>query len=248
MRRLLVRTLRSGLGTAGAATRSAAPAAPTPTHRALAWLAIGITTALGPTTVLADSLPVRATGIGASNGMLVASVGLQDLFTAAARERLTSGFATRVLIRATLKREGLDAPVAATSQRAEIVYDIWDERFRVRVTQGPGTDHTVDALTADEAITAATSLWRAPIARRSLLQPGQRYFLAFRGDLNPLSPDLQAAVRDWLRQPAGAQRRPGTGGGDSFFGTFVTVFVNPRIEDSEHQVRFVSQTFEAPPP
>jgi hypothetical protein len=51
-------------------------------------------------------------------------------------------------------------------------------------------------------------------------------------------------VRRWLRQPAGAQRRPGAGGGDSFFGSFVTVFVNPQIEDSENQVRFVSQTFQ----
>ena len=36
--------------------------------------------------------------------------------------------------------------------------------------------------------------------------------------------------------------------GDSFFGSFVTVFVNPQIEDSERQVRFLSQTFEGPRP
>jgi hypothetical protein len=71
--------------------------------------------------------------------------------------------------------------------------------------------------------------------------------LAFRGDLNPLSPELMGEVRRWLRQPAGAQPRPGAGRGDSFFGTFVTVFVNPQIEDSERQLRFLSQPFVSPP-
>ena len=210
-------------------------------------LTVFLIVALGvlPGRAHADPLPTRRIGIGHRDRMLVASVGLQDLFTEPARERLTSGFATRVLIRVYLWREGDPTPLAVGFQRAEIVYDIWDEKFQVRVTRGPGTDRTVTVSTADEAITAATALSQAPIADESQLRDGDRCFLAVRGDLNPLSPDLQAEVRRWLRQPAGAQRRPGTGGGDSFFGTFVTVFVNPQIEDSEHQVRFVSQTFAA---
>ena len=67
-----------------------------------------------------------------------------------------------------------------------------------------------------------------------------------RGDLNPISEDLLADVRRWLVQPARGQRR--LGAGDSFFGSFVSIFVNPRIEDSERQVRFVSQPFALPAP
>ena len=192
----------------------------------------------------AAPLPVRTTGISRSGSTLAVSVGLQDLFTPAARDRLMSGFSTRVLIRMFLRREGESEPVAVAFQRAEIVYDIWDEKFRVRVTRGPGTDRTVETTSVEDAITLATSLRQFPIAEQGQLQPGARYFLAVRGDLNPLSPELQAEVRRWLRQPAGAQRRPGAGGGDSFFGSFVTVFVNPQIEDSESQVRFVSQAFQ----
>ena len=55
-----------------------------------------------------------------------------------------------------------------------------------------------------------------------------------------------ADVRRWLVQPARGQRR--LGAGDSFFGSFVSIFVNPRIEDSERQVRFVSQPFALPAP
>ncbi|MEO5769275.1 MAG: DUF4390 domain-containing protein [Polyangia bacterium] len=193
----------------------------------------------------AEPLPVRTTGISRSGSTLAVSVGLQDLFTPAARDRVMSGFSTRVLIRIFLRREGESEPVAVAFQRAEIVYDIWDEKFRVRVTHGPGTDRMVETTTVEDAITLATALRQFPLAEQGQLQPGARYFLAVRGDLNPLSPELQAEVRRWLRQPAGAQRRPGAGGGDSFFGSFVTVFVNPQIEDSESQVRFVSQTFQA---
>ena len=55
-----------------------------------------------------------------------------------------------------------------------------------------------------------------------------------------------ADVRRWLVQPARGQRK--LGAGDSFFGSFVSIFVNPRIEDSERQVRFVSQPFVLPTP
>jgi hypothetical protein len=69
-----------------------------------------------------------------------------------------------------------------------------------------------------------------------------------RGDLNPISDDLLADVRHWLVEPARGQRR--LGAGDSFFGSFVSIFVNPRIEDAERQLRFVSQpfTFTSAPP
>jgi hypothetical protein len=203
---------------------------------------------LGSRAANAEPLPVRTTGLEVQGTTLLATVGLQDLFTLGARDRLKSGFSTRVLIRILLRQEGAPDPVVVAFQRAEIIYDIWDEKFRVRVTRGTGTDRTVEAATVEQAIAAATTLWKFPFAERAQLEPGRRYFLAIRGDLNPLSQELQAEVRRWLRQSAGAQRRPGSGGGDSFFGSFVTVFVNPQIEDSEHQVRFVSQWFagEAP--
>jgi hypothetical protein len=105
------------------------------------------------------------------------------------------------------------------------------------------------APTVDEAVWRAAALVDFPIIEASRLRPGERYTLAVRGDLNPISEDLLVEVRRWLVQPARGQRRLGTG--DSFFGSFVSIFVNPRIEDSERQVRFVSQPFTfgvAPPP
>ena len=196
-----------------------------------------------PAPARADDLPERKVGLAFEPRTLFLWVGLQDLFDGPARERLTSGFATRILVRVQLLRHGESEPLAVGFQRVEMVYDIWDEKFRVRTTRGPGTDRELTAATVAEAILAASALVRFPVELASPLRAGERYNLAVRGDLNPLSPELVGEVRRWLRQPAGVQRRPGAGGGDSFFGNFVTVFVNPQIEDSERQVRFLSQTF-----
>jgi hypothetical protein len=189
----------------------------------------------------------RTTGIDLDKGLLTASVGMQDLFGPAERQRLLSGFATRILIRVYLHREGGGDPVAVAAQRSEIVYDIWDEKFRLRITRGAGPDTEIEVKSVDEAIDRTCGLWHFPIVDRRRLEPGARYFLAFRADLNPISEELLADVRRWLVQPARGQRRVGTG--DSFFGSFVSIFVNPRVEDSERQVRFLSQAFvEAPAP
>ena len=169
------------------------------------------------------------------------SVGLQDLFGQPERERLKSGFATRVLVRAALEEASTGEPVAVAVQRAEIVYDIWDEKFGVRTSDGLGVERRAVAPSADEAIWRATVLFELPMVDMARLRPGTEYVLAVRGDLNPISEDLLIEVRRWLVQPARGQRR--LGAGDSFFGSFVSIFVNPRIEDSERQVRFVSQPF-----
>src|SRR5262245_32134827 len=195
-----------------------------------------------------ERLARRMTGVTIKNGQLLISVGLQDLFGPAERQHLTSGFSTRILIRVALQdATGEQAePLALAVQRAEIVYDIWDERFSVRVTRGLGAELRAIAPTADDAIWRATALWQFPIADTTRLRAGGAYVVLVRGDLNPISEDLLADVRRWLVQPARGQRR--LGAGDSFFGSFVSIFVNPHIEDSERQVRFVSQPFALPNP
>jgi hypothetical protein len=189
-----------------------------------------------------DELPRRTTGLAVTPTQLVASVGLQDLFGPEDRERLKSGFVTRVLLRVALQEEGTAEPIALAFQRTEIVYDIWDERFSLRVTRGAGPDVHLEARTPEEAIARAATLWQLPVADAARLRPGASYVLAFRGDLNPISDELMADVRRWIVQPARGERRVGTG--DSFFGSFVSIFVNPRLEDSERQVRFLSQRFD----
>jgi hypothetical protein len=188
-------------------------------------------------------LPDRVTGVGRAQGKLTLSVGLQDLFLAANTVRLRSGFVNQVLIRAYLYRAGSSTPVAEAFRRSEIVYDIWDERFRVRVTEAPGLTEAHDLASLTEAIGVSTSLVKFPIADVADLDPGVPYRVGFRADLNPISQELMGEIQRWL---SGAGQ-PSAGPGERFFGSFVSIFVNPRIDDSERQIRFFSQTFTVTP-
>ncbi|HXJ21180.1 MAG TPA: hypothetical protein VMT03_13190 [Polyangia bacterium] len=207
----------------------------------LATLAGGISAARAD-----DALPERQAGLSVRQGRLVVSVGLQDLFGEAERQRLKSGFSTRVLVRAAVEDAASGEVVSLAVWHGEILYDIWDEKFAVRTVSNAAPEQRAVVATAGEAIARTTALIDFPVAELARLQPGARYVVAFRGDLNPISQDLLAEVRRWLVQPSRGQRR--LAAGDSFFGSFVSIFVNPRIEDSERQVRFVSQPFAAPPP
>ncbi len=208
-------------------------------------IAIAVATAaLAVTAHAANPLPVRQTGIETGGGKLLISVGLQDLVSAADQQRLTSGFATRVLVRIYLHEEGNDEPIAVAYQRAEIVYDLWDERFRLRVVRDASGEVQSEARAPEDAVWRACALWHFPLTDLRRLRPGVRYFVAFRADLNPISEELLADVRRWLVQPPRGQR--GAGAGDTVFGSFVSIFVNPRVEDSERQLRFLSQSFTLP--
>ena len=175
------------------------------------------------------------------------SVGLQDLFGPRDVERLLSGFSTRVLIRAALVRDGLDEsnePIAQATRLAEIVYDLWDEKLRVRLQAGkPGAAETQVVATPKAAVDLATSLVAFPLVEMSKLDAGASYHLSLRADLNPISEELVSNMRRWLSHPSGRGR---SGAGDSFFGSFVSVFVNPRVDDSERQLQIVSQSFRPP--
>jgi hypothetical protein len=188
---------------------------------------------------LADERPPRLVGLHRRDGWLGTSVGLQDLFQSKDSERLRSGFVSRVVIRTELYRDGDRKPLAIADRRADVLYDLWDERFRVRVIDRDGPrDYT--AATAQEAILLATALYRFTVTELSRLRPGVRYRLRFRADLNPLSEDLVQEVRRWLVRAPGQGR---AGSSDSVFGSVVSIFVNPQIEESERQLTFWSQPF-----
>jgi hypothetical protein len=184
---------------------------------------------------------VRTVGISRKGNQLVVSVGLQDLFGPRDVERLLSGFSTRVLIRVALLRDGVSEPVATATRLAEVVYDLWDEKLRVRLSASKAsTSQTLVVSTAQAAVDAATSLAGFAIADADTLDGLSPYHLSVRADLNPISDELVTNVRRWLSHPSGHGR---AGSADSFFGSFVSVFVNPRIDDSERMLQVTSQSF-----
>jgi hypothetical protein len=208
--------------------------------RGCAWT-VGLV-ALLITGVAMAAPPVRLTGVGRRADTLVVSVGLQDLFGARDMERLLSGFSTRVLIRVALVRDDRNESVAQAVRLSEIVYDLWDEKLRVRVSnEKPGKPEAHEVPTPKAAVDIATSLVDFAIADVGKLDPNALYHVSLRADLNPISDELVTNVRRWLSRPGSR-----AGSGETFFGSFVSVFVNPRVEDSERMLGLISQSFQVP--
>ncbi len=204
-------------------------------------IVLGLLLTLGAGQALAAP-PVRLCGIGGKAGKLVVSVGLQDLFGGRDVDRLLSGFTTRVLVQVALVSEEQNRSVSQSVRLSEIVYDLWDEKLRLRIsTDKPGQPANHVVTTPKAAVEMATALVAFPVADVDSLDAGATYHISVRADLNPISEELVTNVRRWLSRPTGR-----AGSGESFFGSFVSVFVNPRVEDSERILQLVSQSFQIP--
>jgi hypothetical protein len=208
-----------------------------------ALLALAVALA-GPPAWAADPLPTRTNGLHWTGRRLSVSVGVPDLIDPVHIERLSSGFATRVLIQTWLYPVDGRGAVSQSFRHTQIVYDLWGETFNVVIRTalpGPPEVHTVK--TAAEAMALATSLVDFPVGDfgRWPVRAIGRLFV--RADLNPLSQDAVTELRRWLARPP-AQGRLGPG--DSFFGSFVSIFVNPQIEESERRIEFLSQPIQEP--
>ncbi|MGE3764560.1 MAG: hypothetical protein AB7L94_20035, partial [Kofleriaceae bacterium] len=95
-----------------------------------------------------------------------------------------------------------------------------------------------------EAFRQLTSLEDTPIARLADLPYDRVFMVAMEIELNPVSKETLAQVRRWLSQGTGG----GLDRGGAFFGSFVSVFVNPKIAEADRVLRMRSQPFYRPRP
>jgi hypothetical protein len=105
----------------------------------------------------------------------------------------------------------------------------------------PGKAETQEVPDPKTEVDIATSLIDFPLVEIGKLDASVVYHVSLRADLNPISEALVTNVRRWLSRPGSR-----AGSGESFFGSFVSVFVNPRVEDSERMLGVVSQPFQIP--
>ncbi|MBX7190801.1 MAG: hypothetical protein K1X94_02020 [Sandaracinaceae bacterium] len=158
------------------------------------------------------------------------------------RRKLTSGLPQTLQFRAYAYTTGRDEPVAVAARSCRVVYDLWEERFRVQLASESG-DRTISLGTIDEVVSHCLVAERLPVGRASdwAAIRGRRAYFAVAVELNPLTPDTVQRIRRWLARP---QR--GAVDSDSFFGSFVSLFVNRGIGAAERSLRFRSQDVEVP--
>jgi hypothetical protein len=213
------------------------------------WLFFVLVLALGawPVRAHADDdddgqgdVTLRKFGFAEKGKSLVISVSFTDVFDARLLRDLESGVTTTVVLRAYVYPDAKDAlPVAFTSATLRVVYDLWEEVYEVQIEDARGRRKFVEASKA-EALKRVTTLSGFAVAPLARLPIGDYFFVGVVVEVNPVSQELLAEVRRWLARDADKQRAAGE---SSFFGSFVSVFVNPKIPVADRTVKLRSQAF-----
>jgi len=162
---------------------------------------------------------------------------LAKLFDIAAYNALASGFTSTVVIRIWIYPRDSTDPVAFVLYERKALYNLWDEVYELKID-----GRILKEKRQADALKHLTSVEDLAVARLSALPVGQEFLLAMQAELNPVSKETLAEVRRWLSQGTGG----GLDRGGAFFGSFVSVFVNPKIPEADRVLRVRSQPFYRP--
>ena len=116
-----------------------------------------------------------------------------------------------------------------------MTYDLWDEVFHVHI-EDERQSKWYDATSRNDAIRLCTVVRDTKLDVGGL--PSGRYVVAVVAELNPVSTAMLEGLRAWLRVPST------TGEGQSFFGSFVAIFINRRMGEADRTIRFRSSPFD----
>ncbi len=183
-------------------------------------------------------LPRRGANFAWDKSLLRASFSYRDIADAAFLRKLSSGLPTVIAMRAFVIEEGKNDPVALTVRTCRVVYDLWDEVYRIKLTM-PGGERDIAVLNVEGVLRQCVEARDLPVVDRSLLRPASPHFLGVIVDVNPVSPQMLDQMRRWVSRPTGST---GIAPGDALFGSFVGLFVRS-IGASDTTLRFRTQAF-----
>jgi hypothetical protein len=183
------------------------------------------------------TLPSRGANYAWDKTLLRASFSYRDVVDSAIASKLSSGLPTVIAMRAYLFREGASDPIVFTFRTCRIVYDLWDEVYRVRVSF-PGKERDTAVINIEGVLRQCAEARDLPFVERGTMQKGAPHFLGVVVDVNPISEQMLEQMRRWASRPNGST---GIGPSDALFGSFVGLFVR-QIGKSDRTLRFRTQT------
>ncbi len=164
----------------------------------------------------------------------------ESFFDDPMRKKLKSGFINRFLYRVYVRRASDGEPVSLAALRLLEIYELWDEVYYVYTEDGQTITHKTDSL--DQAVKHLTRLDRLLVAEKL---PKGRYYADVFVELNPISEAEEAEIRSWIARSRGGQQTFATGD-RSFFGTFVSLFINIKPGKAERTFRVQTAPFDVP--
>ncbi len=204
---------------------------------------LGASTLAGPLLASAqDSVPERRFGVRWSEGAPTVHFSAVDLVDEALRDELESGAWQRLVMRVYAYGED-GRPLAVAVRSCRIKWDVWPQVYVVQF-RSSRLDRDETYRTLDDVLSRCLVSRRVPVgdARDFRAHRGESLYFAALIELNPLSPAQIHRLRRWLSRPAGGGRL----GGEAFFGSFVSLFVNRRIGSAQRSLRFRSQSLRVP--
>lgn len=190
-----------------------------------------------------STLPSRNADVTLDGKYVLLGVSFRDIVDAEISKKLASGLPTVIVLRAWLFREGGSDPIALTAKTCKIVYDLWDEVYKLQITQPGGQTDSV-AVNQEGVLRQCAEAKKLRLAERSEMDSGARFFVAALVEVNPLSQETLDRIKRWVTRPNGTQA---ASKGDSLFGSFVGLFVT-RINDADRKLSFRTQAFAPPNP
>ena len=185
-----------------------------------------------------EELPTRPAVFAREGRLWRASFSFRDALTPGNIQKLSSGLPTVIAMRAYVIEQGVEAPVALALRTCRVVYDLWDEVYRIRVT-GAGGERDLAVINVEGVMRQCTEAREYPIVERGVLHAARPHFLGVIVDINPVSPQMLEQMRRWVARPTGST---GIGPSDALFSSFVGLFVR-QIGASDNTVRFRTATF-----
>lgn len=173
--------------------------------------------------------------------LLKANFSYRDVIDKTISDKLSSGLPTVIAMRAYVLREGDANPVALAVRTCRVSYDLWDEVYRLKISSAGGERDTA-ALNLEGVLRQCAQAVDLPVADKSLLTASKSHFLGVIVEVNPISPQMLAQMKQWVSRPAGST---GIGPGDALFGSFVGLFVR-QIGTADKTLRFRTQSFVPP--
>jgi hypothetical protein len=170
--------------------------------------------------------------------VLRASIAYHDVVDAPTITKLRGGLPTTIAMRAYVFRDNGGPALAATFKACKVVYDLWDDLYRLEITQAGRPNEVTNSLTIEGVLRRCAETDRLAIVSRSLLSPPGSYYLAVIVEVNPVSPEMLERIKRWVSRPTGTST---TAPGDALFGSFVGLFV-ARVGTADRQITFRTQS------
>lgn len=203
-------------------------------RRALALAAL-VGLSLASVASAQDGVARRRMGVRWVEGVPRVHFSATDLADENVRETLERGLPQTLVMRVYAFRSNGD-PLAVAARSCRVTLDLWERVYRVEV-QELGGDRSARFATLDGVLGRCLVADRMPIGTPADYAEGQRVYFAVLIELNPVSPESVHRLRRWLARPAAG----GRDGGDAFFGSFVSLFINRQIGSAQRTLRFRSQ-------